>query len=70
MQNLILFHGCTFQDMNKDDSVEYLSSCVANGAAGYWLLGALRDMLKTNNFDIAGKREEWRRKKVARFATR
>jgi uncharacterized membrane protein len=35
------------------------------------MLGALRNMLKVNNFDIAGKREEWRRKKTfARFETR
>lgn len=70
MQNLILFHGCTFHGMNKDESIHHLNECVADGAAGYWMLGALRNMLKTNNFDIAGKREEWRRKKFARFATR
>jgi hypothetical protein len=70
MQNLILFHGCTFEGKTKDESIHYLNECVANGAEGYWMLGALRNMLKTNNFDIAGKREEWRRKKVARFATR
>lgn len=70
MQNLILFHGCTFEGKTKDESIHYLNESIANGAEGYWMLGALRNMLKTNNFDIAGKREEWRRKKVARFATR
>ena len=70
MQNLILFHGCTFEGKTKDESIQYLNECVVNGAEGYWMLGALRNMLKTNNFDIAGKREEWRRKKTARFATR
>lgn len=70
MQNLILFHGCTFEGKTKDESIQYLNECIANGEKGYWMLGALRNMLKTNNFDIAGKREEWRRKKVARFATR
>lgn len=70
MQNLILFHGCTFEGKTKDESIQYLNECTVNGAEGYWMLGALRNMLKTNNFDIAGKREEWRRKKTARFATR
>lgn len=69
MQNLILFHGCTFEGKTKDESIHYLNECIAHGAKGYWMLGALRNMLKTNNFDIAGKREEWRRKKTARFAT-
>ena len=69
MQNLILFHGCTFEGKTKDESIHYLNECIANGAEGYWMLGALRNMLKVNNFDIAGKREEWRRKKTARFAT-
>lgn len=68
MQNLILFHGCTFEGKTKDESIQYLNECIANGEKGYWMLGALRNMLKTNNFDIATKREEWRRKKVARFA--
>ena len=70
MQNLILFHGCTFEGKTKDESIQYLNKCVDNEEKGYWMLGALRNMLKTNNFDIAGKREEWSRKKVARFATR
>lgn len=69
MQNLILFHGCTFYGKTKDESIQFLNECIAYGAEGYWMLGALRNMLKTNNFDIAGKREEWRRKKTARFAT-
>jgi hypothetical protein len=67
MQNLILFHGCTFEGKTKDESIQYLNDSVGNGAAGYWMLGALRYMLKTNNFDIAGKREEWRRKRIARL---
>jgi hypothetical protein len=66
MQNLILFHGCTFPDMDKDESIKYLNMH-AKDEKGYWMLGALRYMLKTNNFDIASKREEWRRKKIARF---
>ena len=69
MQNLILFHGCTFYGRTKDESIQFLDECIADGEKGYWMLGALRNMLKTNNFDIAGKREEWRRKKTARFAT-
>jgi hypothetical protein len=70
MQNLILFHGCTFEGRTKEESIQYLNECIVDNEKGYWMLGALRNMLKTNNFDIAGKREEWRRKKVARFATR
>jgi hypothetical protein len=65
MQNLIRFHGCIFEGKTKDESICYLDDCVGNGAKGYWMLGALRNMLKTNNFDIANKREEWRRKKIA-----
>lgn len=69
MQNLILFHGCTFEGRTKEESIQYLNECIVDNEKGYWMLGALRNMLKTNNFDIAGKREEWRRKKTARFAT-
>lgn len=70
MQNLILFHGCTFEGRTKEESIQYLNECIVDNEKGYWMLGALRNMLKTNNFDIAGKREEWRKKKVSRFATR
>jgi hypothetical protein len=71
MQNLILFHGCTFEGRTKEESIQYLNECIVDNEKGYWMLGALRNMLKVNNFDIAGKREEWRRKKTfARFETR
>lgn len=65
MQNLILFHGCTFEGKDKNQSIEYLDDISNN--RGYWLLGALRNMLLKNSFDIEGKRKEWRQKKLQKL---
>jgi hypothetical protein len=67
MQNLILFHGCTFEDKDKDSSIVYLNQIAKDHRSeGWWLLGALKQLLRNNNFDIAAKQAEWARIKQSR----
>jgi hypothetical protein len=67
MKNLIMFHGCVLQELNKQESLDALDSMVfGQHVKGYYLLGALKDMLRYNNFDIEAKQNEWREKKLNR----
>jgi hypothetical protein len=65
MKNLIMFHECVFQGLNKKSSLDQLDA-IAQDEKGYYLLGALKDMLRYNNFDIEAKQNEWREKKLNR----
>lgn len=70
IKNLIQFHGCVFyfQDkshMDQQDSLNYLQTKTFEcKCAGYELLGALKELLRDNNFDIEAKQKEWREKKM------
>lgn len=70
MQNLIRFHNCHIYqisqtrkpvELGKGASLQLLDEW-ARDKKGYWLLGALKQMILDNNFDIAAKREEWAKK--------
>lgn len=70
MQNLIKFHDCHIFKvtdtrkavvLGKEASLSMLKLW-AEQKPGYWLLGALKQMILDNNFDIAAKREEWAKK--------
>jgi hypothetical protein len=64
MQNLILFHGCRIivdgKKLSKDDSIKQLDEW-ADGHLneGYWMLGALKQLIIDNGFNIERKRAEW-----------
>ena len=70
IKNLIQFNGCVFyfQDkshMDQHDSLQYLyTKTFECKCAGYELLGALKELLRDNNFDIEAKQKEWREKKM------
>lgn len=68
MKNLIMFHGCILQGFNdKQGSLDALDAMTfKQNERGYFLLGALKDMLRHNNFDIEAKQGEWREKKLSR----
>ena len=64
MKNLIMFHGCVLRGLNKQESLDTLDALVfEENVKGYYLLGALKDMLRYNDFDIEAKQNEWREKK-------
>ena len=65
MKNLIMFHECVFQGLDKQNSLKLLDS-MAQDKKGYYLLGALKDMLRYNDFYIEEKQNEWREKKLNR----
>ena len=66
MKNLIMFHGCVLKGLNKQESLETLDSMAfGQHVKGYYLLGALKDMLRYNDFNIEEKQDEWRKKKQA-----
>lgn len=67
MQNMILFHGCYIWDgethYTTDGSIEKLNELAQKYKHdGYAMLGALRQFILDNKFDIAAKQAEWRAK--------
>jgi hypothetical protein len=70
IKNLIQFHGCVFyfhdkSHMDQQDSLHYLNTKTFElECAGYELLGALKELLRDNKFDIEAKQKEWREKKM------
>lgn len=78
MQNLILFHGCRIVvgkkldekanvvpvKLSKDDSLKQLNKWAdEHPNAGYWMLGALKQLIYDNGFNVERKRHEWYEKK-------
>ena len=64
MQNLILFHGCRIvvdgKKLSKDDSIKKLNEWADEHLnEGYWMLGALKQLIIDNGFNIERKRAEW-----------
>lgn len=74
MQNLILFHGCRIVigkkldqkanvvpvKLSKDDSIKQLNEWADEHLyEGYWMLGALKQLIIDNGFNIERKRAEW-----------
>ena len=72
MQNLILFHGCRISIVtddrkivkcSKDRSIEVLNNWAdKHMKEGYWMIGALKQLILDNNFNIEKKQAEWRAK--------
>ena len=73
MQNLIMFHGLRIilpnyvdgkvvkTKLSKDDSLKQLDKWAdENLNEGYWLIGALKQLILDNNFNIEKKQAEWR----------
>ena len=68
MQNLILFHGCRIivdgKKLSKDDSIKQLNEWADEHLKeGYWLIGALKQLIADNGFNIERKQAEWYEKK-------
>ena len=63
MQNLIRYHKCRFEGMDKASSYSCLKG-LANEyrGEGWRMIGVLRQFLKDNNIDIEQKMAEWRKK--------
>lgn len=63
MQNLIRYHKCRFEGMDKASSYSCLKG-LANEyrGEGWRMIGVLRQFLKENNIDIEKKMAEWRKK--------
>ena len=73
MQNLILFHGCRIvintigkggavesKKLSKDDSIKKLDEWADEHLNdGYWMLGALKQLIIDNGFNVERKRAEW-----------
>jgi hypothetical protein len=73
MQNLILFHGCRIvintigkggavvsKKLSKDDSIKQLNEWADEHLnEGYWMLGALKQLIIDNGFNVERKRAEW-----------
>lgn len=65
MQNLILFHGCRIivdgkKKLSKDDSIKKLNEWADEHLnEGYWMLGALKQLIIDNGFNVERKRAEW-----------
>lgn len=74
MQNLILFHGCRIVigkkldqkanvvpvKLSKDDSIKKLNEWADEHLnEGYWMLGALKQLIIDNGFNVERKRAEW-----------
>lgn len=73
MQNLILFHGCRIvintvgkggavvkNKLSKDDSIKKLNEWSDEHLnEGYWMLGALKQLIIDNGFNVERKRAEW-----------
>ena len=73
MQNLILFHGCrivintigkggavVYKKLSKDDSIKQLNEWADEHLnEGYWMLGALKQLIIDNGFNVERKRAEW-----------
>lgn len=55
--NLIRFHGCTVVGYNKEESLKYLNDR-ANEGCGWKLLGFLRELIVTNEFDFDARMSE------------
>lgn len=55
--NLIKFHGCRVEGMDKKGSLEYLET-KANNSEGWELLGWLKEFIKDNNFDFNARMKE------------
>lgn len=68
MQNLIRFHRCVFFEnrkrMTKEASLKKLDSMAAK-ETGWYLLGALKQLIVDNKIDIEAKQKEWKEKKLA-----
>ena len=64
MQNLIRYHKCRFEGMDKASSYSCLKG-LANEyrGEGWKMIGVLRQFLKDNDIDIKKKMAEWRKKK-------
>jgi len=76
MQNLILFHGLRITvprivgksvenvKLSKDDSLKQLGEWADEHLnEGYWLIGALKQLIYDNGFNVERKRHEWYEKK-------
>ena len=73
MQNLIMFHGCRITvpkpgkdgwtekvKLSRDASLKQLDKWAQEHKdEGYWLLGALKQLIAENGFNIERKRAEW-----------
>lgn len=64
MQNLILFHGCRIivdgKKLSKDNSIKQLDEWADEHLnEGYWMLGALKQLIIDNGFNVERKRAEW-----------
>lgn len=55
MQNMIMYHDCKFEGISRDDSMDYVKTKAKNcGNAGFYTLhGALKELVKVNNFHFA-----------------
>lgn len=68
MQNLIMFHGCRIivdgKKLSKDNSMKQLDEWANEHLKeGYWLIGALKQLIADNGFNIERKQAEWYEKK-------
>ena len=68
MQNLIMFHGCRIivdgKKFSKDNSMKQLDKWANEHLKeGYWLIGALKQLIADNGFNIERKQAEWYEKK-------
>lgn len=68
MQNLIMFHGCRIivdgKKLSKDNSMKQLDKWANEHLKeGYWLIGALKQLIADNGFNIERKQAEWYEKK-------
>lgn len=63
MQNLIRYHKCRFEGMDKEASYSWLKAKASEYKNEGWrMIGLLRQFLKDNNIDIEKKMAEWRKK--------
>lgn len=60
MRNLILFHGCMFNNLSQQESLRYLDIISEEHKNAAWrMFGVLREFIDTNNIDIEAKILSW-----------
>lgn len=63
MKNLILFHGCVFNGMDRKKSEGRLQELLKECAGmGWCLLGAMKQFITDNGIDIEREMEAWKKK--------
>lgn len=61
MKNLVLFHGCTFCTLTKEQSIEHLNNFLVLNISGNAMINALRSLISENGIDINAKIAEWQK---------